>query len=137
VPRLGRFPIAPLGLAHPKGELGGVGEGPAEAGTAIRLFADRSQQCAAQLAAGAALGAVGVAGLAAAAVVVSPLALAATPVVAVAAVATSRVGRRQARTIAVELERVLDMAERGVDPVGVLDGVRRIARRNPARRPLR
>ncbi len=31
VPRFGRFPFAPLDLAHPEGQLGGVGEGPAEA----------------------------------------------------------------------------------------------------------
>lgn len=100
-----------------------------DAGTAVRIFADRSQQAVGQLAAGAAVGAFGAAGLVAAAVVATPLLLAASPVVAVAAVATSRVGRRQARTIAVELERVLDMVERGLHPVGVLDGVRRIARR--------
>lgn len=105
------------------------GERSIDAGTAVRLFADRSQQCTSQLAAGAAVGAAGAAGLVAAAVVATPLVLVAAPVVAVAAVATSRIGRRQARAIAVELERVLDMAERGVNPVGVLDGVRRIARR--------
>lgn len=95
--------------------------------TLVRVLVSRRPQRTVALAGGATLGAAGVAAAAGAAVVATPLAIVGLPI-AMSGVMVARRGRRQANELNDDLERLIDLVERGSRPVSLSADLKRMLR---------
>jgi hypothetical protein len=95
--------------------------------TLVRVLVSRRPQRSVALAGGASLGAAGVVAAAGAAVVATPLAVVGVPIAASGLVVARR-GRRQAGELIDDLERLIDLVERGSRPVSVSADLKRMLR---------
>ena len=94
----------------------------------VRLIADRRNQRTSLAAGSAAVGSIGLAGVAFVSVIASPLLLLTAPLAVGAAIGVAAQGRKQAATLADELDAVFDAVEQRFAPVTLTDNLRRVAR---------
>jgi hypothetical protein len=95
--------------------------------TLVRVLVSRRPQRTIALAGGVSLGAAGVVAAAGAAVVATPLAVVGVPIAASGLVVARR-GRRQASELTDDLERMIDLVERGSKPVSLSADLKRMLR---------